>query len=100
MTWIEVERRSLADDFRDAPPDAPTLCDGWTARHLCAHLVHRDHALVRNVWDQLTTKAPGQERFMRRRVDEARSPSGYAALVDSSLQDLPDVRSWVGSTRP
>ena len=83
MTWFEAERHSFAADFRAADPDAPTLCAGWTARHLCAHLVQREHAMLRNVWDQVTTKAPGEERFMRRLVDDARTPDGYAALVDT-----------------
>jgi uncharacterized protein (TIGR03085 family) len=82
MTWVDGERHSLAVDFRAADPDAPTLCAGWTARHLCAHLVQREHAILRNVWDQVTTKAPGEERFMRRLVDDAGTPDGYAALVD------------------
>lgn len=83
MTWVEGERHSFAVDFRAADPNAPTLCAGWTTRHLCAHLVQREHAILRNVWDQLTTKAPGEERFMRRLVDDAGTPDGYAALVDT-----------------
>ena len=83
MTWVEEERHSLAVDFRAADPNAPTLCAGWTTRHLCAHLVQREHAILRNVWDQVTTKAPGEERFMRRLVDDAETPDGYAALVDT-----------------
>ena len=82
MTWVEVERRSLAVALRAADPDAPTLCTGWTARHLCAHLVQREHAFLRNVWDQVTTKVPGEERYMQRLVDNAGTPAGYAALVD------------------
>jgi uncharacterized protein (TIGR03085 family) len=83
MTWVDGERQSLAADFRAADPDAPTLCAGWTTRHLCAHLVQREHAMLRNVWDQVTTKTPGEERFMRRLVDDAATPDGYAALVDT-----------------
>ena len=83
MTWVEGERRSFAADFRAADPNAATLCAGWTTRHLCAHLVQREHAMLRNVWDQVTTKVPGEERFMRRLVDDAGTPDGYAALVDT-----------------
>jgi uncharacterized protein (TIGR03085 family) len=83
MTWVEGERHSFAVDFRAADPDAPTLCAGWTTRHLCAHLVQREHAMLHNVWDQVTTKVPGEERFMRRLVDDAETPDGYAALVDA-----------------
>ena len=39
--------------------------------------------MLRNVWDQVTTKTPGEERFMRRLVDDAGTPDGYAALVDT-----------------
>ena len=83
MTWVEGERQSFAVDFRAADPNAPTLCAGWTTRHLCAHLVQREHAMLRNVWDQVTTKVPGEERFMRRLVEDAGTPDGYAALVDT-----------------
>ena len=82
MTWVEAERPSFAGDFRAADPDAPTLCAGWSARHLCAHLVQREHSMLRNIWDQVTTRTPGEERFMRRLVDDAGTPDGYAALVD------------------
>ena len=95
MTWVERERESFAADFRAADPSAPTLCAGWTTRHLCAHLVQRDHALLRNVWDQVTTKTPGEERFMRRLVDDARTPDGYAALVDRFAAG-PSRRSLMG----
>ncbi len=95
MTWVEGERHSFAADFRTADPSAPTLCAGWTTRHLCAHLVQRDHALLRNVWDQVTTKAPGEERFMGRLVDAAGTADGYAALVDRFAAG-PSRRSLMG----
>ncbi|MDP9792012.1 uncharacterized protein (TIGR03085 family) [Catenuloplanes nepalensis] len=37
-----TERAALADLLLDVGPDAPTLCEGWTARDLAAHLVVRD----------------------------------------------------------
>jgi uncharacterized protein (TIGR03085 family) len=36
------ERRALADLMDQVGPDAPTLCAGWTARDLAAHLVVRE----------------------------------------------------------
>lgn len=36
------ERRALSDLFDELGPDVPTLCAGWTARDLAAHLVLRD----------------------------------------------------------
>jgi uncharacterized protein (TIGR03085 family) len=41
-TPVSRERRQLADDLLAAGPDAPTLCDGWTARDLAAHVVIRE----------------------------------------------------------
>jgi uncharacterized protein (TIGR03085 family) len=45
MTVARRERAALVDTFRTAGPDAPTLCEGWTARDLAAHLVLREHRL-------------------------------------------------------
>ncbi|WP_029287483.1 TIGR03085 family metal-binding protein [Cellulomonas sp. HZM] len=42
MTWHETLRAQLADALRDTTPDAPTLCEGWEARHLAAHVVLRE----------------------------------------------------------
>ncbi len=36
------ERLALCDLFLEVGPDAPTLCDPWTARDLAAHLVMRE----------------------------------------------------------
>jgi uncharacterized protein (TIGR03085 family) len=36
------ERRELCDLFLEVGPDAPTLCAGWLARDLAAHLVLRE----------------------------------------------------------
>jgi uncharacterized protein (TIGR03085 family) len=38
--------------------------------------------MLHNIWDQTTSKTPGEERFMGRLVDDAGTPDGYAALVD------------------
>ena len=43
MSLARAERHALADTARDVGPDAPTLCGGWTARDLLAHLVVREH---------------------------------------------------------
>ena len=41
-TPATLERRHLADELHTVGPDAETLCDGWTARDLAAHVVLRD----------------------------------------------------------
>lgn len=41
---LEVaERVRFADLLRELGPDAPTLCEGWTARDLAAHMVVIEH---------------------------------------------------------
>lgn len=42
MSYARSERAALATALREAGPDAPTLCAGWTARDLAAHLVARE----------------------------------------------------------
>lgn len=39
------ERRELCDLLLQFGPDAPTLCEGWTASDLAAHLVIRERSL-------------------------------------------------------
>lgn len=36
------ERQVICDVFEEFGPDAPTLCEGWTARDLAAHLIVRE----------------------------------------------------------
>jgi uncharacterized protein (TIGR03085 family) len=41
-SYARAERAALCDLFVEVGPDAPTLCEGWTARDLAAHLVVRE----------------------------------------------------------
>jgi uncharacterized protein (TIGR03085 family) len=41
-TLAQRERDVLCDLFLEVGPDAPTLCEGWTATDLAAHLVVRE----------------------------------------------------------
>jgi uncharacterized protein (TIGR03085 family) len=41
-SFVDRERRDLADLLAKLGPDAPTCCAGWTTAHLAAHLVVRD----------------------------------------------------------
>ncbi|MFT4086948.1 MAG: TIGR03085 family metal-binding protein [Gordonia sp. (in: high G+C Gram-positive bacteria)] len=40
--YAQRERHAMVDTLREAGPDAPTLCDGWTTRDLVVHLVVRE----------------------------------------------------------
>jgi uncharacterized protein (TIGR03085 family) len=44
--YARSERTALADALQAAGPDAPTLCTGWTARDLAAHVVLREREPV------------------------------------------------------
>src|SRR6188768_2392468 len=46
MPWHTIEREQLAEALSAVAPDAPTLCEGWQARHLAAHVVLRERAPV------------------------------------------------------
>ncbi len=39
--------------------------------------------MLRNIWDQVARRTPGEERFMGQLVDRARTPAGWAALVET-----------------
>ena len=39
---LAAERQALCDTLDSVGPDAPTLCEGWTASDLAAHLVVRE----------------------------------------------------------
>jgi uncharacterized protein (TIGR03085 family) len=45
MGYSRDERLGLCATLAEAGPDAPTLCAGWTARDLAAHLVLREHRI-------------------------------------------------------
>lgn len=40
--YAQAERQALADLLVELGPEAPTLCEGWTARDLAAHIVIRE----------------------------------------------------------
>lgn len=40
--FARTERHALCDAFEELGPDAPTLCEGWQAKDLAAHLVVRE----------------------------------------------------------
>jgi uncharacterized protein (TIGR03085 family) len=82
MPWVETERQALVNTFRASDPNAPTLCDGWDVRHLLAHLVQREHSPAASIGDVVVKRPPGQEKYLGRLVDRARSAEGYAALID------------------
>ena len=43
MSFSSAERTKMVALFHELGPDAPTLCEGWTARDLAAHLWVREN---------------------------------------------------------
>ena len=81
MAWGEIERAALVQTFRQTDPDGPTLCEGWNARRLLAHLVVREHTPWLRVADALRRPQPGDERSLTALCAQAQTPEGYEALV-------------------
>ena len=80
MHLVHASRLALAEALLAAGPSADTLCAGWEARHLAAHLVLRENSLlsVGVIFKPLSGKL---ETKLRELADEAKRPESYAGLV-------------------
>lgn len=81
----QEERSTICDLFLEYGPDAPTLCAGWRAADLAAHLVVRERRPDSGpglVWPRL---APYTERV--RRTERDRVP--YEQLVETVRRGPP-----------
>jgi len=61
-----AERLALVAALREAGPDAPTLCTGWTAHDLAAHVVARERRPDSGPGLVVPLLAPWTERVRRR----------------------------------
>jgi len=75
-THAKHARLALADELEAAGPDAPTLCEGWTARDLAAHVVVRERRLDTAAGILIPPLAPYSERV---RTEYAAKP--YEELI-------------------
>jgi uncharacterized protein (TIGR03085 family) len=82
------ERAALADALAAAGPDAATLCTGWTARDLAAHLVARERRPDSAPGILVPVLSGWTERVRR---DYARRP--FEQLVDR-FRSGPPALSW------
>jgi len=89
MGWASTEKNALVDTLRHTEPTAPTLCAGWDARRLLAHLVQREHDLRGGVVDAVQRAEPGHEPRLGRLADPAATPEGYAHLIDRFVAGPP-----------
>ncbi|MEU9402092.1 TIGR03085 family metal-binding protein [Streptomyces sp. NPDC048242] len=75
-TFAKRERLLFADLLETAGPEAPTLCEGWTARDLAAHVVVRERRPDAVAGQFVKQLAPRLDRVME---DYAAKP--YSELI-------------------
>jgi uncharacterized protein (TIGR03085 family) len=76
---LRTERNALCDTFEEVGPVAPTLCEGWDASDLAAHLVVRETRPDAGVGIVL----PGPFARHTENVMEHVKRRGYGAMVDA-----------------
>lgn len=95
-----AERAALVRLLTETPPDAPTLCTGWTAHHMAAHLVVRDRqplALPGLVLPPLhrVTESFEQRALRTPYADLVRRLEGSRPLwAPGPLQAVSDLHEW------
>ncbi|SDT22970.1 TIGR03085 family protein [Friedmanniella luteola] len=96
MGWARTEKKALVDTLRRTDPDAPTLCEGWDAKRLLAHLVQREQDPVGGIGDVVGRAEPGREKHLGRLAEPAATPDGYAGLIDRFVTGPPrwSPMSW------
>ncbi len=75
----QSERQALCSLLEDRGPLAPTLCEGWTAADLAAHLYVREHKPLAAPGALVRQLAPVTERAMQ----SAKRERGYGGLIES-----------------
>jgi uncharacterized protein (TIGR03085 family) len=79
MGYARDERLALCSTLTEVGPDAPTLCAGWTARDLAAHLVLRERRMDAAAGIPGGPLARHTERVQQRLAE--RTP--YPGLIDT-----------------
>jgi uncharacterized protein (TIGR03085 family) len=89
MGWSRTEKKALVDTFRRTDPDAPTLCEGWDAKRLLAHLVQREQDPRGALGDAVGKAEPGHEKHLGRLAGSATTPEGWSGLIDRFVAGPP-----------
>ena len=80
------ERQVICDVFGEFGPDAPTLCEGWTARDLAAHLIVRETRPDAAVGILVKRAEPYSEKVRKTIADKQ-----WTDLVDTIRKGPPKV---------
>lgn len=89
MTWHETQRAALVEALHAVPLDAPTLCEGWQARHLAAHVVLREHSPGVGLELAVPALNGRSDAAVERLASTVTDEAGYAELVDRVGQGAP-----------
>lgn len=81
MSHAAVLRAELADALLAVDPHAPTLCEGWEARHLAAHVVLRERSVVVGAGLVLPPLAGRAQDRIDALADQAATEGSYRDLV-------------------
>jgi uncharacterized protein (TIGR03085 family) len=90
MGYSREQRLALCATLEEAGPDAATLCAGWTALNLAAHLVLREHRL------DASAGIPGGPLagHTARVQDRLASQKSFPELVDTIRNGPPRLSPW------
>lgn len=98
MVWQEQELDALVTTLRASAPDAPTLCEGWEARHLASHLYLRRHNPLRLPrLNELADLAANRQHYLRV-VDAFAAPvrrTNPLIVVDRLLGEKANLLEYV-----
>ena len=81
MTWHSIERARLAQALTDAGPHAPTLCEGWDAAHVAAHVVLREHSPLVGLGLAVPALSAAGDRAIDELAATGSTDDGFRALV-------------------
>jgi len=90
MGYAHDERLALCSTLTEVDPDAPTLCAGWTARDLAAHLVLRERRMDAAAGIPGGPLARHTERVQQRLAE--RTP--YPELIDAIRTGPPKLSPY------
>lgn len=87
MSYAHTERAHATAALLSVAPDAPTLCAGWTAHDLAAHLWLRENKL----FSALGYFVPALEERTKTKVAELQQQLQYPELVELIRQGPPKL---------
>lgn len=80
---ISSERENLIELLKETPFDAPTLCEGWNAQHLAAHLLLREGKPSVAAGIALPPLAERTDRITNELAESLDNQRKYTSAIDS-----------------